>query len=202
MCIEISSFRQLAEAAGGLGRCLLRQGKLLEAEAMIEEAVELIESRKMRGHWSCSSLNAYAELRILQAERAPVATRRKAIRLAERACRKALSYSRGAPTWLPETKRQMGILACIRGDIKAMHEHWNSSLAIASDLALPVQRARTLLEMGVRLREGRFVEEAIEVFARKGAQVDLDFALDARATLGSGASGSRAVARPTPHPGI
>lgn len=193
MCIAISSFRQLAEAAGGLGRCLLRQGKLVEAEAMIEEAIELIDSRNLRGHWSCSPLNACAELRILQAERSPAATRPGAIRVAERACKRALRYSRGAPTWLPETKRLMGVLAFIRGDTEAMHKHWDSSLAIASDLALAVQRARTLLEMGIRLRDGRMVDEATAVFASTGAGVDLEFALRARETLGANASALHAA---------
>ncbi|MEJ8816204.1 adenylate/guanylate cyclase domain-containing protein [Variovorax ureilyticus] len=184
LCISISSFRQQAEAAGLMGSCLLREGRLDEAEVMILEAVGLIKSRRLRGQGSCDPLNAWAELRILQAERATTALiRRNAIRDAERACKMALRFSSGAIPWLSETTRLMADLAWIRGDSMAMHTHWNASLRIATELALPVQRARTVLGMGIRLAKGALIEEAIEVFAQSGANVDLRLAMDAKEAL-------------------
>jgi class 3 adenylate cyclase/tetratricopeptide (TPR) repeat protein len=180
MCTAISSFRQLAEASGGIGRCLLKQGRLEEAEPLIEEAVHLIESRKLRGHWSSSPFNACAELRVRQAECAPPSTRPELLRIAARACDAASRYAKGAPTWMPETERQLGLLALIRGDLKSVERHWDRSVALATSLQLPVQRARTLLERGLRMHEHALVDEAIAVFTATGAHVDLAIAEVAR----------------------
>ncbi|MEJ8815515.1 adenylate/guanylate cyclase domain-containing protein [Variovorax ureilyticus] len=182
MCMAISSFRTQSDAAGLLGMCLMRQQKLVEAEKMVLEAVELVQSHNLRGHWSCDPLNAYAQLRLLQAERCPISQRAGAIGVARKACTRALRCARDAATWLPETKRLLGILAHLRGDTRSMQVHWNASLEISGRLALPVQRARTLLEVGLRLGDRQAVDQAVQELALKGAIVDLDLARAARAS--------------------
>ena len=48
---------------------------------------------------------------------------------------------------------------------------------------MPIERARTLLEMGARLGDAALVDEARRVFDATGAKVDLAFSLHALARL-------------------
>ena len=57
------------------------------------------------------------------------------------------------------------------------------SRAIAQDLGLTVERARTLLAMGNGLRDVSLVDEATRVFEQTGTKVDLAFSLHTRAML-------------------
>jgi class 3 adenylate cyclase/tetratricopeptide (TPR) repeat protein len=180
---RISSFRMRAGCGGLLGRCQLRQGRVAEAAATLEQSLALIEAKNFRGEWSSDPLNGFAELCLIDAERRSGAARRDAMRTAARACDRALATTRKAPLWLPETWRLHGILAWLSGDPAAARQRWAKGLAVAADVGLPVERARTLLTMGHRLGDAALVDEATGVFEQTGARVDLAFALHARAEL-------------------
>jgi tetratricopeptide (TPR) repeat protein len=172
-----------ASTGGLLGRTRLRQGRLEEAAAVLKQSLDLIEAKGFRGEWSSDPLNGFAELCLIEAGRLSGAARRQAMRRAARACDKALACTRKALLWLPETWRLHGILAWLSGDHGAARERWTKGLAISTDLGLPVERARTLLEMGHRLGDAALVDEATQVFEQHGARVDLAFALHARAEM-------------------
>jgi hypothetical protein len=53
---------------------------------------------------------------------------------------------------------------------------------------MPLERARTLLEMGTRHSDAGLVGEATGVFVQTGARVDLAFSLHARARIASESS--------------
>ena len=183
MCIQISAFRMQAGAGGVLGKCRLRQGRLSEAAAILQESVGLIEARKMRDLGAAQALNAFAELCLIDVGRLAGAQRRGAIRAASRACVKALRCTRDAMPWLPETLRLHGTLAWLSGDTTFARERWEKSLATAQDLGLAVERAHTLLEMGDRLADVSLVDEATRVFVQTGAKVPLASSLHARARM-------------------
>lgn len=183
LCVQISAFRGQANVGGILGKCRLRQGRLREANAILQEAIGLIEARNLRGLWSAEPLNAFAELCLVNVGRLVGAPRRKALRTAHRACVKALRCTRDAVTWLPETLRLYGTLAWLSGDTKSARERWGRGLTTAQNLGLAVEQARTLLEMGNRLNEVSPVDEAIAVFEQTGASVDLAFGLHVRARM-------------------
>ena len=180
---RISRFRMRASTGGLLGRTRLRQGRLEEAAAVLKQSLDLIETKGFRGEWSSDPLNGFAELCLIEAGRLSGAARRQAMRRAARACDKALACTRKALLWLPETCRLHGILAWLSGDPSAARERWTKGLTVATDLGLPVERARTLLEMGHRLGDAALVDEATQVFEQNGARVDLAFALHARAEM-------------------
>ena len=71
----------------------------------------------------------------------------------------------------------------MRGGPTAARDGWTKGLTVATDLGFPVERARTLLEMGHRLGDVTVVDEAIKVFEQTGARVDLAFSLHARADM-------------------
>ncbi len=197
MCIQISAFRTQSGACRLLGMCRLRQGRLHEAAAMLQESIGLVEARNQRGLWSAAPFNNLAELCLINADRLAGAPRRQAIRAANRACLKALRRTRDAVTWLPETLRLHGTLAWLSGDTKAAHARWQKSLTTAQNLGLTVERARTLLEMGDRLGDVVLVDEATRVFVQTGARVDQAFSLHARARMeaASGADASLTLQR-------
>jgi tetratricopeptide (TPR) repeat protein len=185
LCIQISAFRGQASAGGILGKCRLRQGRLREAAAILQEAIGLIEARNLRGLWSAEPLNAFAELCLADVERLSGAPRRQALRTASRAGAKALRCTRDAAMWLPETLRLHGTLAWLSGNTKSANRRWRQSLATAERLGMAVERARTLLEMGTRHSDASLLDEATGVFVQTGARVDLAFSLHARARMAS-----------------
>jgi tetratricopeptide (TPR) repeat protein len=69
---------------------------------------------------------------------------------------------------------------------------WRRSVAAAETMGMPVERARTLLEMGDRLSNVALVDEARAVFHSTGAKVDLAFALHVLARMAA-VSDSKAV---------
>jgi tetratricopeptide (TPR) repeat protein len=185
LCAQISSFRMQAMVGGVLGRCRLKQGRLSQAAAILQETIDLIEARNLRDVLSAEPLNAFAELCLIDASRLSGEARHQALRTAGRACIKALRCTRAAVAWLPESLRLQGILAWLSNDTKSAHRQWLNSVTTAERFGMAVERARTLLEMGTRMGNVALVDEAASVFERTGAKVDLAFSLHTRATLDS-----------------
>jgi class 3 adenylate cyclase/tetratricopeptide (TPR) repeat protein len=180
LCIEVSDVRRQGGAESYLGKVRLRQGRLSEAAASLRAALALADGKKRRGKWTGEPSCALAELRLVEFSRASSAQRREAIRAAGQACDQAL---RGIPPWLPEAQRMHGTLAWLSGDHAAARSRWQTSLETAENLGMPVERARTLLEMGDRMADVALVDEATRVFEQTGARVYLAFSLHARARL-------------------
>jgi class 3 adenylate cyclase/tetratricopeptide (TPR) repeat protein len=180
LCLHLSDFRRRTGAEGFLGKCRLRQGRLQEAAAVIRTAMDLIAATNLHGRWTGEPHHTIAEFCLVEASRVPDRGRREAIRTASRACVKALQC---APAWLPEALRLHGTQAWLSGDTTSARARWQQSLETAEKLRLPVERARTLLEMGDRLADVALVDEATRVFEQTGAKVYLGFSLHARARL-------------------
>ena len=183
LCITITSYRFQVGIDAQLGKCQLRRGRLNEAEASLNESMALIESKGLRGMWSSDTFNGCAGLWLAKAARLKGTGRRKALGEARRACRRAWRCTRDAVGWLPETQRLQGTLAWLSGKPAKAHAHWRTSLATAERGGMPIERARTLLEMGARLGDGTLVEEARRVFDETGANVDLAFSLHVLACM-------------------
>ncbi len=122
------------------------------------------------------------------AERLEGSPRRMAMRDARRACRKALRCARKMPGWLPEALRLHGTSDWLSGNQAAAQKRWRESLAVAEKFAFPIERARTLLELGYRTGVIDLVEQASEVFRQSGAKVFLAFAFHCLAQLHSRSS--------------
>jgi class 3 adenylate cyclase/tetratricopeptide (TPR) repeat protein len=182
---RISSFRMQATVGGLLVKCRLRQGRLAEAAGILHEALGLIKAKHLRGEWSADPLNAFAALCLIEADRLSGAPQRQALRTARRACAQALRYTQDAAPWLPETLRLQGTLLWLAGHTTSAERHWQRSLATAEHLSLALERARTLLEMGIRRNDAGLVDEATGVFVQTGARVDLACSLHARARMTS-----------------
>ncbi|MFZ2648823.1 MAG: hypothetical protein WA210_01840 [Burkholderiaceae bacterium] len=197
LSIQITSYRFQAGIEGQLGKCRIRQGRLSEAAAFLEESVRLIQGKHLRGMWSSDTLNGLVGLWLARAARLPGTERRGALREARRWCRRALRCTRHAVGWLAETQRLRGTLAWLCGEPVTAKAHWKSSLATAEGAGMPLERARTLLEMGAWLGDAGLAEEARHVFEQTGAKVDLALCLHvlARAAAAVGTDADSALRR-------
>ena len=74
-------------------------------------------------------------------------------------------------------------LAWLSGQASAAHKHWRRSVEEAEKSAFPIERAKTLMEIGRRGADTGLVEQAAGIFRQSGANVPLAFALHALAQL-------------------
>ena len=186
----VSSFRVQATIEALLGRSLLRQGRFEEASIAFRRHVSLIKSRSIGG----VSFNSYAEFKVSQVERLGVEHRRLALREAAEACRKAKRSSRDVAPWQSDTRRIAGTLAWLSGNGDAAKARWRECLELAKRYEQPLAHARALAEMGQRLGDTATLQEAIDLFQKTGAKVDLAFSLHALARMAAAATGSETEA--------
>jgi len=195
LCIKITSYRMQAGTGAILAQCRMRQGRFSEAASILGDTLHLIKSRHLYDRWAVLSFNSLTELWLGNVERAEGAPRRHALEKARKFCRLAYKCSRDAVGWLPETQRLQGRLAWLSGEEKSARAFWQKSLATAQRHGMPVEWARTLLEMGTRLGDAARMEEARRVFEETGARVDLAFCLHAQARMAAASVADAALCR-------
>jgi tetratricopeptide (TPR) repeat protein len=155
--------------------------------------MRLIEAKRMSGDLMVAdAVTGFAELWLVEAAGLTGTSRRTALRRGDRACAAALRLSRKAAGCRPEAIRLHGTLAWMCGSRRRAITRWQRSIAAAETLGMPVERARTLLEMGDRLGDVALVDEARAAFQSTGAKVDLAFALHVLARMAA-VSDSNAV---------
>ena len=183
LTLRASSHRMHASASGLLGKCYLRQRRLRSASQILHETMRLIEANRMNDLFMADAVTGFAQLWLVEAAGLTGTSRRTALRRADRACRAALRLSRRAAGWRPEAIRLHGTLAWMCGSMRRAIIRWQRSKEAAETMGMPVERARTLLEMGDRLGDVVLVDEARATFQNTGAKVDLAFALHVLARI-------------------
>ena len=167
-----------------LGKCHVLQGRLEAASALLVEAFRIVEIEKLFLPFDqVELLTAQAMVHLAFAERHDGIARDAGLREARHACRTGLRYARQMPGWLPEALRLHGTLDWLSGNRADAEGHWRESVEVAERSDFPIERARTLLEIGRRTGARDLVEQAAEVFRQSGAKVFLAFALHAAAQL-------------------
>jgi len=104
--------------------------------------------------------------------------RQAALREMRGVCRKTLRYARIHRYWLAQALRLNGLACWLDGKPALAHKHWKESVAVADQARFPLERARTLMEVGYRTGEVESLEQAAVIFRENGANVFLSFALD------------------------
>jgi class 3 adenylate cyclase/tetratricopeptide (TPR) repeat protein len=184
LSVRTSAMRMHANAGGVLAKCLLRQGLIADARALLVEALAILDARGMNDMFYIEPITAYVELLLTEATRSEGPARKAALQAARAACAKALRCREtSAVGWRPEAMRLHGTLAWLCGDTPAAMRRWHDSMAVAQALQLPVDRARAMLELGERTHDEVQVEEARRLFEHSGATVDLAFSLHVLARM-------------------
>ena len=179
-----------------LGKCLVLQGRLDEAQAELDEALQVMKVEQFdRPFDKVEVLAAVATCSLAITERTVGAVRRTALRRARRASLSALRCARRMPLLLPQALRLQGTAQWIAGNHSAGQKYWRESEQLADKYGFVIERAQTWLEMGDKIRDTALVERAIEMFERHGAKVYWAIALHCRARLCSNSSPDAALAR-------
>jgi tetratricopeptide (TPR) repeat protein len=161
-----------------LCKALVYQGRLEEAVAVLEEAQGVMKATHLsRPFDQVELLTGSATVKLAIVEQSEGVTRDKAVREARTACRKALRCARVQPYWLPQGLRLQGTACWLAGKRKAAHKHWKESLKAADNSGFPLERARTLMELGERVGDIEALEQAAVVFKENGARVFLALTL-------------------------
>ena len=184
MAAKIPAWQNLVYQHVLLGKCYALQGKLDDGLGVLGEALHIIKVEKMRSAFDqVEFLTGLALVNLAIADRLEGSPQRAAMRDARRACRKAVRLARQVPGWLPEALRLQGTSDWLSGNQATALKRWRESIAVAERFAFPIERARTLLEIGHRTGDIAFIEEASQVFRKFGAKVFLAFALHSLAQL-------------------
>jgi tetratricopeptide (TPR) repeat protein len=195
LAAKIPAWQNLVYEIALLGKCHVLQGKLDDARAVVGEALRIIKAEKLSLPFDqVEVLTALATVNLALVDRLEGAPPRTAVRDARRACHKALRCARLMPGWLPEALRLQGTSDWLSGNQAAAQKRWRESIAVAEKSAFPIERARTLLEIGHRTGDIDLIEQASEVFRQTGARVFLAFALHCLAQLHSRSSTDTAAA--------
>ena len=195
LAAKIPAWQNLVYQHVLLGKCYALQGKLDDCLAVLGEALHIIQIEKMRSSFDqVEFFTGLALVNLALADRLEGSPRRTSLRDARRACHKAVRYARQVPGWLPEALRLHGTSDWLSGNQAAAQKHWRESIAVAEKSVFPIERARTLLEIGHRTGDTDLIEQASEVFRQTGAKVFLAFALHSLAQLHSRSSTDTAAA--------
>jgi|GEM_PF-190172 len=155
-----------------LGKGLIRQGKIEDAVAILAEASQVMKREKLfRPFDQVELLTGCALASLLTAEESTGPERNLALEEARRACDKALKFAHVRTRWLPEAQRMSGTVYWLSGNERDAQDRWRESIASAEASEFPIEKARTLLEIGRRLREIEPIEQAIIIFRETGANV-------------------------------
>jgi tetratricopeptide (TPR) repeat protein len=189
LAANIPAWQNLVYQYALLGKCYALQGNLDECRAALSDALRVLKRQHMNSAFDqVEYLTAVAILNVVLADRTDGPTRRRAVREARRASHKAVRYARQVAGWLPEALRLQGTSAWLSGHREAAHKRWRESMVVAERSEFPVERARTLMEMGDRIGDINLVEQASRVFEQAGAKVFLALALHSLALLRSRSS--------------
>jgi tetratricopeptide (TPR) repeat protein len=195
LAVKIPAWQTLVFTIGLLSKCHVLQGRLDDALAILGQALRIIKMEKLRLPLDqVQVLTGLATVNLALADRLEGSAQREAIRDARRACHEALRCAHQLPGWLPEALRLHGTSDYLSGNQAAAQKCWRESITVAEKSAFPIERARTLLEIGHRTSSVDLVEQALEVFRQTGAKVFLAFALHSLAQLHSRSSRDAAAA--------
>ncbi|MGQ0672511.1 MAG: AAA family ATPase, partial [Hyphomicrobium sp.] len=179
-----TSPRMQSSATGTLAKGLILQGRIAEASQHLLPAIRVMEAKGMRDMLYAEPITGLTMLHLAEAERWMGKDRERALRAASIACTKAYKCSRtSAAGWMAEIQRFHGTLAWLQGDRAAAMGRWQESLATSEALRLPIDLARTRLEIGNRTGDKTRVEEARLFFEAEGIHVDHAFSLHALARM-------------------
>jgi class 3 adenylate cyclase len=167
---RVGAWDNLLHQKSLLAKCLLLQGRMADAEAMIDDSFRIKKLRKQKLPFDCIELfAASAVVRVAKAERADASARPAAMLTARAACKTAIECARLMPLWLPEALRTQGNLSWLEGKAIDARKHWHESLIVAERSAFPIERGLTLMDQGLRLGDAALLTDAAQLFREAGA---------------------------------
>jgi hypothetical protein len=110
-------------------------------------------------------------IQVLRAELATGRDRKRAFDRARAACRRAKDHARFDNTGLPAAHRSAGNLEWLRGNLETARQLWQRSIDEAKRMRARNEVGLTLLEIGSRLGDRHYLEQAERVLTTCGAEL-------------------------------
>jgi len=169
-----SNYQMYVDCSGELAQCYLRIGNVDQALTVFEECQRIcVEHNLMKSPVLTRFRNGLVEAYLIVAEHRDDAEGADWLKKAGKACKVALKQGKVYPPGLPEAMMLNGRYDWLRGKHTVAEKWWQRSLALAENMGVRYDLARTLLEMGQRLGERAYIERAKTIFTEMGAQWDL-----------------------------
>jgi class 3 adenylate cyclase/tetratricopeptide (TPR) repeat protein len=181
--LRMMDFRIGGKVAGRLAACLLAQGRLEEAQELLEMHRGIQRKLHITGGNATAVIVGLAAAALLQVARSEGDARSTGLKKAKRACRAALKQTRVDKTSLVPAWRLRGQYEWLRGRTGRARTCWSRSLREADRLGCRYQGAITMLEIGRRLGDRGHLERAEAEFAAMGARFWLAQTQDLLAAL-------------------
>ena len=125
----------------------------------------MMARHRVRGPYATPSINGSAGAHLAAVEHAPEGQKRRLLRLARRACRRALHHARSVPDGAPAAYRLQGTYHWLASDTRAAVRWWTRSRETAHRLGANYDLGLTLLEQGRRLKDRASLERAEATFS-------------------------------------
>ena len=171
--VEMMDFRVAAKVAGRLARCLMAQGRLEEAQALLDEHRARLRKFSIRGGMASSVTTGLAAAALAAVEQSEETARGAGLKKARRACRAALKQVKVDTTAFVAAARLQGTYEWLCGRPRKAEKWWRRSLDHAEKLGARYEGALTQLEIGRRLGGPAALEKAALAFEAMGAQQQL-----------------------------
>jgi tetratricopeptide (TPR) repeat protein len=162
-------------AGAKLGQSYLRAGKLQPALEALEASYRLSLEHKEPHHFA-TLCNALADAYLFAAEQTPYGDPERG-ELMEKAGKFGLTALKRANAFRgrrSEALRLRGRYAWLQGNAAVAQRWWQKSMAEAELQQMPYELGLTNLEIGRRTGERAYLEKAEVIFARIGAELDLE----------------------------
>ena len=159
--VDMMDFRIGGKVAGRLAACFMAQGRLEEAQALLDEHRARLRKNGIRGGNASSVIVGLAAAALIAVERSEGAARGASLKKARRACRAALKQAKVDTTAFVPAARSQGTYEWLRGRPRKAEKWWRRSLDHAEKLGSRYEGALTELGDGpsagrpCRPREGR-----------------------------------------------
>ena len=176
----IPSWNSVSEVLADLAVCDLREGRLDEALARLDEADGYIKEYGLRGYSVAYPVLRRAQAWLRKVETSGVDERQRAVKTAKAAVKDARRLAKTAPIAKPWSLQLEGTAAWLTGDEGKALKAWNEALAVAAELEAPYAAALSLLDRGRFTGSAGDLERAAQTF--DGCLMRMD-AADARAAL-------------------
>lgn len=176
----IPSWSSVSEVLADLAMCDLREGRLDEALARLDEADGYIKEYGLRGYSVAYPVLRRAQAWLRKVETSGGAERKRAVKTAKAAVKDARRLAKTAPIARSWALQLEGTAAWLTGEERKALKAWNEALAVASELEVPYAAALSLLDRGRFTGSAGDLERAAQTFDYCLMRRDAE---DARAAL-------------------
>jgi class 3 adenylate cyclase/tetratricopeptide (TPR) repeat protein len=179
--VEATELVNGAKSGGQLGLVYLRQGRLADALAILEEHRTRLEKQGLKSYWTRNVWAGLATARLMIAEQKGPQNG-PALQDAREACERLLRQGQVDRGAFVLAYRMQGTCLWLEGKQRKAEQWWRKSVALAVEVGARYDEAATRLQIGRRLDDRAELEQAEAMFAEMGAAFDL---AEARRLLGA-----------------